>query len=167
MPQMFPYGKPVKLLVDLQGYPDGRLIYFEIWQKENGSENKISDVFGVTRDNKGIGFWTPDTSQESPRKEEKILQKNVSHTTTKCSFYFICKIDDKEIKSEEFTFSYKLNIFLTDEAQTPIDGAKYTIKLSDKKEITGTVKNGHIIVEQAPAGKFTLSLKNYEFKELS
>jgi hypothetical protein len=167
MPQMSPYGKPVKLLVDLQGYSDGRIVDFEVWQKKDGAEEKISEVCGVTRDNKGIGFWIPDNSQESTRKEEMRLQKSVNQVTKKSIFYFICKIDDNEIKTEEFEFSYKLDIFLTDEAQAPINGAKYTLKLSDEKEITGTVKNGHIIVEKAPAGKFTLSLKNYEFIELS
>jgi hypothetical protein len=157
----FPYGKPVKLLVDMQGYPDGRLMQFEIWRLEGQSEEKIAEVYGVTKGQKGIGMWNPHFRE---RKEVLPLQEQISQQPEESKYYFIAKIDDKEIKSEDFTFTYLLDIYLEDEAGNPVNGAKFTITFSDESKAQGEFKSGHAKVDNAPPGKFRLELEEYEFE---
>ena len=154
-----PYGKPVKLLVDYEGYPDGRLVLFEIWRKKGGSEEKVTKVYGVTKGGEGIGYWTP----QLERKKILPLQKKVSEQVAEEKYYFIAKIDDQEAKSEEMMFTFPLDIYLKDTDRKPLDGAKFTITFKDGSKKEGVFKDGHARLEEAPPGKFKLELKDYEF----
>jgi len=73
-----PYGRPVKLLIDFQGFPDGRLMQFEIWRKKGGKEEKVSEVYGVTKGGKGIGQWIPQPPQVKEHKEVLPLEEKIS-----------------------------------------------------------------------------------------
>jgi len=155
-----PYGKPVKLLIDFQGFPDGRLVQFEIWRSKSGKENKVSEVYGVTKGGKGIGRWIPLIERE----EILPLVEQISEPVEEEKYYFIAKIDDQEIKSGDMIFTYSLDIHVADTDDKPVDGVDYTITfLSDGSTREGIFKNGHAKVEDAPRGKFNIELENYEF----
>jgi len=158
-PTKLPYGKPVKLLIDFQGFPDGRLVLFEIWRQKGGKEEKISEVYGVTKGGKGIGEWTP----RIERKEALPLKEIISEQVEEEKYYFIAKIDDKEAKSGDMVFGYVLDIYLEDTYGKPIDGAKCSITFSDGSKKDEVFKNGHAKFEQAPPGKFKIELNGYKF----
>jgi len=154
-----PYGKPVKLLADYQGYPDGRLVQFKIWRKKGGEEKEISAVYGVTKGGKGIGRWIPRVE----RKEILPLEKEIKEKTEEEKYYFIAKIDDKEVKSGDFVFTYSLEVYVEDEDGVPIDDIECTVTFSDGSKEEGIFKDGRVRFEDAPPGKFTLELESYEF----
>jgi hypothetical protein len=155
----FPYGRPVKLLVDYQGYPDGRVVQFEIWRKKGSEEEKILELHGVTKGGKGIGRWIP----RIERKETLPLEKEIEEETEEEKYYFIAKIDDQEVKSGEMVLTYQFDIYLKDEAGIPIDGAEYTITFSDGSKKQGLFENGRAEFMDAPVGRFKLELEEYEF----
>ena len=154
-----PYGREAKLLVDFQGYPDGRLVIFEIWRKKSGKEEKVSEVYGVSKGGKGMGFWTPQPPQVGERKEVLPLEKKINQQPAQEKYHFIAKIDDKEAKSENLVLVYPLDIYLEDEAGKPINGAKYTASFSDGSKKKGVFENGHAIFTDVPPGKFELELE--------
>lgn len=154
-----PYGRRVKLLIDFQGFPDGRLVQFEIWRRKGEKEEKVSEVYGVTKGGKGIGRWIP----RIERKEHLPLEEKISQQVEEEKYYFIAKIDDKEVKSSDMVFTYPLDIYLEDEDGEPIDGVEYAITFSDGSKKKGVLKNGHAKFEEAPLGKFKLELKGHEF----
>lgn len=155
-----PYGKPVKLLVDLQGFPDGRLVQFEIWRKKGREEKKVSDVYGTTKGGKARGKWIPLIERE----EILPLVEQISEPVEDEKYYFIAKIDDQEIKSGDMVFTYSLDIYVADTDGKAVDGVDYTITfLSDGSKRKGIFKNGHAKVEDAPPGKFKIELEGYEF----
>jgi hypothetical protein len=157
----FPYGKPVKLLVDYQGYPDGRLVLFEIWRRKDGKEEKLCEVYGVTKGGKGLGWWNP---QLEERKETMPLEKQMTEIVQEEKYYFVAKIDDKEAKSGDIVFTYSLDIYLEDEDGEPLDEIECTITFSDGTKKKDTFRDGHVKFDDAPRGKFTLELeKDYEF----
>jgi hypothetical protein len=159
----FPYGKPVKLLVDYQGYPDGRLVQFEIWRKKGGKEEKVCEVYGVTKGGKGVGLWTPQPPQVEVRKEVLPLEKKITSPAEEQKYYFIAKIDDKETKSGDLGFVYPLDVYLEDETGNPVNGAECTVTFSDGSKKKGVLRNGHVKFEEAPPGKFKLELEQYDF----
>jgi hypothetical protein len=112
MATKYPSGKPVKLLADLQGFPDGRLMLFEIWRRSEGKEEKVGEVYGVTKHGKGVGTWYPAFEKPSGTKH---LKKNAQETSEEEKFYFIAKIDDQEAKSGDIVFEYPLDSFLVDQ----------------------------------------------------
>ena len=154
-----PYGRPVKLLVDYQGFPDGRLVQFEIWRRKGQKEEKVSEVYGVTKEGKGVGRWIP----RIERKEVLPLEEKISQLVEEEKYYFIAKIDNKEVKSGDIIFTYPLDIYLEDEDGDPLDGAKYTVTFSDGSKEKGVFENGHARFTDAPPGKFTIELEEYEF----
>jgi hypothetical protein len=155
-----PYGKPVKLLVDYQGYPDGRLVRFEIWEIEGTREEKISEVYGVTNGGKGVGRWIPGFKE---RAETLPLEENVNLNLVEKQYYFIAKIDEKEAKSGKIAFVYDLIICLEDDEGNLLDDVEYKATFSDGSIKEGVVTDGKIKLAQVPAGKFELELNEYEF----
>lgn len=156
----FPYGKPVRLLVDYQGFPDGRYVLFEVWRRKGGKEEKFCEVNGVTRGGKGIGWWTPRLEE---RKEVLPLEKQITEVVQDEKYYFIAKIDEKEAKSGDLAFTYALEIFLEDVYGKPVDGAKCKITFADGSVEEGVLRKGSVGFAKAPAGKFKLELENYDF----
>jgi hypothetical protein len=154
-----PYGKPVKLLVDYQGYPDGRLVQFKIWQKKGGEEKEVSAVYGVTKGGKGIGRWIPLVE----RKGVLPLEETISYEGEEEKFYFIGKIDDKEVKSGDLVFVYPLEVYLEDEEELPINGAECTATFSDGSKEKGALESGRVKFKEAPLGKFKIEVEGYEF----
>ena len=154
-----PYGKPVKLLVDYQGYPDGRLVRFEIWRKKGAEEKEISNVYGVTKGGKGIGWWVPLVD----RKGVLPLEETISYQGEEEKFYFISKIDDQEVKSGDLIFVYPLEICLEDEKGLPIEGAECTVTFSDGSSDKRVLKSGRAEFNEAPVGKFKIEVEGYEF----
>jgi hypothetical protein len=155
-----PYGKPVKLLVDYQGYPDGRLVLFEIWRKKGGKEEKLCEVYGVTKGGKGLGWWNP---QLEERKEVLPLKREIIERVEDEKFYFIAKIDEKEVKSGNLSFTFPLEIFLEDIYGKAVDGAKCKITFADGSVEGSVLKKGSVEFAKAPCGKFKLELEGYTF----
>ena len=154
-----PYGKPVKLLIDLQGFPDGRLVLFEIWMKKGGNEQKVTEVYGVTKGGKGVGQWIPLIE----RKEILHLQEKTNEKVEEEKYYFIAKIDDQEAKSGDMVLIYPLDIYLEDKNKKPLHGIKYKITFSDGSTKEGMFENGHAKFPDAPPGNFELEVDGYEF----
>jgi hypothetical protein len=157
------YGKPVPLLIDAKGFQDGRLVKFEIRKQKSGEEEKICDVNGVTRGEKGVGRWNPDFKVLA---DTKPLRKTTQVTNMDERFFFVARIDEKEVKSGEIVFTYPLRIFVKDTAGNPLDRVEYTIEFSDGSKKKGIIKKGLIEFEDAPSGKFELELEEeYEFAD--
>jgi hypothetical protein len=154
------YGKPAKLLVDVQGYPDGRLVIFEIWRKRGSQQEKITEVYGVTKSGKGIGEWNPPFRE---RKEALPLVKTVTQQTQQEKYFFIAKIDDQEAKSPDMEFIYPLDIYLQDTNGKPLDNVECSITFSNGSKKKAVFKNGHIKFEDALPGKFKIELEKFEF----
>jgi hypothetical protein len=154
-----PYGKPVKLLVDYQGYPDGRLVQFEIWRKKGGEEEKVSAVYGVTKGGKGIGWWIPYVD----RKGVQSLREKISYKEEKEKYYFVSRIDEKEAKSGDIVLTYPLEVYLEDEEGIPIDEAECTVTFSDGSKEKRLLKNGRAQFKDAPPGKFNIEVEGYSF----
>lgn len=156
----YPYGKPVKLQVDLQGYPDGRLMRFEIWKKEGSKEEKIAEVNGAIRGGKGFGDWNP---QSKGNIEILPLVQKVQGNVSAVTYYFVAKIDDEETKSKDFEFVYDVEMQVVDANEKALDGVEYTVTLSDGTKVKGETQNGRIKIAQAPFGKFQIELEGYDF----
>jgi len=154
-----PYGRPVKLLIEFQGFRDGRLVQFEIWRRKGEKEEKVSEVYGVTKGGKGIGRWIP----KIERKEALPLEEKISQQVQEEKYFFIAKIDDQEAQSGDMIFTYPLEIYLVDEVGNPLDNVEFTITFSDGSKKEGVFKNGYARFEKVPPGKFELELENYEF----
>jgi hypothetical protein len=155
-----PFGKPVKLLVDLQGYPDGRVIMFEIYKKGSEGESKLSEVLGVVRNNKGIGFWD---NKEISQPVDSLLLTETEKPQTEQKYYFEAKIDEKTIKSEDFAFSFKLAIFVKNTKEKPIHGVNGKITFSRGVSQPIRFVNGLANINDAPGGKFKIELEDYKF----
>lgn len=155
----FPYGRQVKLLAYYQGYPDGRLVLFEIWRQKGGKKEKLDEVNGVTKGGKAIGWWTP----RAKRQEAMPLEKEIKEKSEEAEYYFMAKIDEKEVKSENFVFTYLLDVSLKDFLNRTVDGAKYVVTFSDGSSRRGAFKDGHATFSEVPAGKFKIGLEEYEF----
>lgn len=154
-----PHGRRVKLLVDFQGFPDGRLVQFEVWRRMGSTEEKISEVYGVTKRGKGIGWWTP----RIERKEVLPLEERVSQPVEEEKYFFVAKIDDQEAKSGDLELTYLLDVYLEDSVGNPLDDVECTVTFSDGTKRKGVFKDGHARFEEAPPGKFKLELEDYEF----
>jgi hypothetical protein len=153
-----PYGKPVKLLIKLQGFREGRTVLFEIWKETGGSPVRLTTANGVTKGGEGVGEWPFNFKERTV-----ALEKTVSRPAQSEKYYYVAKIDDQQVKSEDIVFTHPLDIQLEDENRQSLDGAEYTITFSDGTKKQGVLKGGHVKFEDAPPGKFKLELKNYKF----
>jgi hypothetical protein len=153
-----PYGKPVKLLADYQGYPDGRVVQFEIWRKKTQGEEKVTELNGVTKGGKAYVMWNPDFGEYTVK-----LKANESEVeqVEDVKYYFVAKIDDKEVKSGDIDFTYSLDIYLEDADGKPLDGIEYTITLSDGSSRKGKFLGGRVALKDVPRGKFKVEIDGY------
>ena len=155
---------PVTMLVDAKGFQDGRLVQFEIWKETSGKKEKIADVNGVVRREKGVGRWQPSFERET----QLPLQEKVSQHSQKEQYSFTATIDkntptEKVVQGTPIEFTFPLTIFLTDEANSPIESAELTITFSDGTIRREIVRNGRLSFDDAPSGKFTIKLEGFEF----
>jgi hypothetical protein len=157
----YPSGNPVKLLVDLQGFQDGRLIIFEIWRKTELEDKRIAEVYGVVKGGKGIGEWIPEFES---KEEILVLTEHTNEQVESTKYYFKTKINDLELASDDIVFTYTLEIFLVNENKEPIDGVGFTITFADDSKKKGVLKKGSVRIEDAPPGGYKLELEGgYEF----
>ncbi len=158
------YGKPVPLLVDAKGFPDGRAVLFEIWKETGGNKDKIDEINGAVRREKGIGQWEPKF-----KCEPKVpLKDKITPPPQKEQYSFTAIIDkgetnEKKTQGTPIEFTFPLEIFVQDTSGQPLNDVKFTVTLSDGNKKNDVVRNGRIKIEDAPAGKFTLELEGYDF----
>jgi|WetSurMetagenome_2_1015567.scaffolds.fasta_scaffold278061_1 hypothetical protein len=159
------FGKPVPLLVDAKGFPDGRAVFFEIWKESGGKKDKIDEITGVVRREKGTGNWEP----KIKREESLPLQDKLNMQPQKVKYTFIAIID-KDSKDEKKTqgtpieFSYPLEISLVNLSGKSLKDIKFRITFtSDGSSKEGILKNGYVKIDDAPSGKFTVKLEGYDF----
>lgn len=153
----FPYGKPVKLLVDLQGFPDGRLVKYEVWRKASLGEEKVAELNGVTKGNKALAIWNPDFLEGATFE----LDDKPSTAKVDEKYYFIAKIDDKEVKSGDMELTFPLTLFLKD-GEEPLDGISCKITFSDGKTEEVKFSEGFAKLSSVPLGKFTVEIEGYD-----
>ncbi len=158
------YGKPATLLVDAKGFPDGRLVQFEIWKQTGQKKEKITEVNGVVRREKGIGQWEPPFK----RAVSLPLKEKLSQQPQKEQYSFIAFIDkgekdEKKTQGTPIDFTFPIGVCLRDESGNLIDSAECTITFSDGSSKKGIVKNGLVELGDAPSGKFVVKLEDYEF----
>lgn len=154
-----PYGRPIKLLIDFQGFTDGRPVQFEIWRKRKQSEDEITQLNGVTRGGKAHAVWNPDFGEYSV--ELKANEREIQVEVEEEKYYFIAKIDDKEAKSGDLEFIYPLDIYLEDENGCPLNNVEYTLTLSDGSQRQGKFSAGHARLGGIPLGRFKVGVKGY------
>lgn len=151
------YGKPVKLLVDYQGFPDGRTVQFEIWRRKGRKEEKVSEVYGVTKGGKAYVMWNPDFEESTVGLKEGWVGEEAEEE----KYYFVARIEDQEVKSADLEFAFPLDIYLVDENKNPLHDVDYTITFSDGSKRQGKFEHGHAKLEDAPQGKFKLEVEGY------
>ena len=156
----FAYGKILPLLVDVSGFPDGRLIQFEIWMKKGQEERQVDLVNGVVRGGKGRAKWTPPQGHHSI----SLTKGNVEGDREAEEYYFKAKIDELEIKSENFQIMRPLELRVGGRDGRSIDGADYEITFSDGSKNQGRVEGGLIKVEDAPPGKFDVKIERHKLR---
>jgi hypothetical protein len=159
------FGKPVPLLVEAKGFPDGRAVIFEIWKEVGGKKDKIDEIFGSVRREKGIGQWEPKIKREATLS----LSDKVASQPEKEKYGFIAFINkgednEKKVQGSQIEFTYRLALQLFDVAGKPIDEAKFTITFSDKNKKNGVLKNGLALIDNVPGGVFIVELEEYDFK---
>jgi hypothetical protein len=150
-----PYGRPVKLLVDLQGFPDGRLVQFEVWRKKAQGEEKIAELYGSTDADKGAAFWNPDFGERTIKLTETPTFEKVDE-----KYYFIAKIDDKDTKSQDFELTFPLSLHFEDD-QEPLDDVEFTITFPDGSKRNGKFSKGVAEFTDVPLGEFKIEVKGY------
>jgi hypothetical protein len=163
----FPYGKPVPLLVELQGFPPGMPVVFDIWKEKGSDKTPVGTVNGRIKNGQGVGEWNPEFKQAGWIPLEKTVSKPVQNE----KYHFIAKVEDpeaksgwQEVKSGDFVFTHPILIQLEDENKNPLRGVEYTITFfGDGSKKTGVFEDGHVMFNDAPPGKFKLELKNYKF----
>ncbi|MEM3403984.1 MAG: hypothetical protein QXJ17_05585 [Nitrososphaeria archaeon] len=157
-----PYG-PVKLSVDAIGFEDGRIVQFEIYRKKGGKEELVSQVNGAVVDQKAEAKWVPEA------EERRITlggdSTEAGDVPEDEEYYFKARIDELEVSSEKFEFTYPLEIYLKDDRGRPLDGLKFEIEFSDGSKREGVIKDGYAKVKDAPKGRFKVKVKGYKFKE--
>lgn len=153
---------PVKLCVDTKGFEDGRLVQFEIWMKKGGVEKVVDQVNGTVRGGKGEAVWTPKAGEkrDSLKKSEPTEEEGEAE-----EYYFKAKVGDLEVKSDPWIFLYPLEIYVTDDNGTPLDGVEFEIEFSDGSKEKGTFRQGYAKFKGTPKGKFKLKVKGYSLKE--
>jgi len=157
------YGKAVPLLVDAKGFQDGRVVIFEIWKETAGKKEKLDELNGTVRREKGLANWEPKF-----RRESKIaLKEKISPNPQKVQYTFTAIIDkgtssEKKVQGTPIEFTFPISIYIQDESGNPIDNAECTITFSDGSSKKDTVKNGILKVD-APSGEFEIKLDDYEF----
>ena len=153
-----PHGKPVKLLVDYQGYPDGRAVKFEVFQKKTQGEEKVAELFGATRGGKACVFWHPNLSEyKVTLKENAGDVKQVDDV----KYYFTAKLDGNEVKSTDIEFTCDLDIFLEDADGNPLDNLDCKITLSDGSSRQEKFLKGFLELKEIPRGKFKIEIDGY------
>lgn len=154
-----PYGRPVKLLIEFQGFPDGRLVLFQIWRRKGQKEEKLSEMYGATKGGKAYVMWNPDFGEYTV--ELKASESEVSGQVEEEKYYFIAKIDDKEAKSGDLEFTFPLDIYLEDQYGRPLNDLDYTITFSDGSKRQGKFSAGHASFKDVPLGKFKIEIDGY------
>jgi hypothetical protein len=158
------FGQSAPLLVDANGFQDGRLVQFEIWKQTGQSKEKIAELNGVVRSEKGVGRWNPQFKREPklplkdkitplPQKDQYSFNAFVDKGTT----------DEKTTQGTPIEFTYPLEIYIEDVTGKPLNEVKATVTLSDGSKKNCVLKNGLAKIEDAPTGKFTVELEGYEF----
>jgi hypothetical protein len=158
------FGKPVPLMVDAKGFPDGRAVLFEIWKETGGNKDKIDEINGVVRREKGIGQWEPNFKREPTVP----LKDKISPQPQKEQYSFIALMDkgeanEKKTQGTPIEFTFPLEIQVEDVNGKPINDVKFTITFSDGSSIDSVLKNGYAKIDDAPAGKFSVKLEGYDF----
>jgi hypothetical protein len=92
------YGKPVPLLVDAKGFPNGRAVLFEIWKEVGGKKEKIDEVKSAVRNEEGTGQWEP----KFKREQSLPLKEKLSQQPQNEKYSFTATID-KDTKNEKKT----------------------------------------------------------------
>jgi|GEM_PF-2373654 hypothetical protein len=158
------HGKPVPLLVDAKGFQDGRAVLFEIWKEAGGNKEKIDEINGAVRREKGIGQWEP----KFKREPQMSLKDKISPQPQKEQYSFTAIIDkgtdkEKKVQGPPIEFTYPLELNVLDVSGKPVNDVKFTITFSDRSKKDGVLKNGHAKIDDAPAGEFTVELEDFDF----
>lgn len=154
------YGKPVPLLAEFSGFPDGRCVQFEIWKKrDQGGDEEVTELYGATKGGKARAEWQPGYGQVGIILKDTDTGQQIQET-----YHFIAKIDDQEVRGEDFAFTGNLNVYLLEKKgkrSQPLDNVQYTIKFSDGSKKTGKFSKGFAIFRDVPLGKFKIKVNFY------
>ena len=158
------FGKPVPLLVDAKGFQDGRAVLFEIWKETGGKKDKIDEINGAVRREKGMGQWEP----KFKREQNLPLKDKLSQQPQKEQYSFTATVDkgetnEKKTQGTPIEFTFPLELFVEDVKNKPLNDVKFTVTFSDGTKKDGVLKNGCAKLEDAPAGKFTVELEGFDF----
>jgi hypothetical protein len=155
MSTKLPYGSPIKFLVDLQGFSDGRLVQFEVWRKKAQGEEKVAELYGSTSAGKAVAFWNPDFGERTIKLQETATSEKVDE-----KYCFVAKIDDKEKKSQEFELTFPLILHFETEEES-LDGVKFTITFSDGSKRNSKFSRGIAEFTDVPLGEFKIEVDGY------
>jgi hypothetical protein len=104
-------------------------------------------------------------------KREKWLglKDKLSPAPQKVQYSFTAIINEadknkkKESKGTSIEFTFPLELYVEDATRHPLNGVKFWVTFSDGSKKEGVFKQGCGKIDDAPAGKFTVEIEDYEF----
>jgi uncharacterized Zn-binding protein involved in type VI secretion len=152
-------GDEVKMVVDVEDFDDGTPAKFTVWEEdENGENDFIAVIDGKVQGNKVEAAWV-----YSLEEANEQLKEDLEFGDEEPKFFFSVDIEGSEERSKPLKFTYLLEIDLKEETEEVLDEADYTITFANGVEKKGKVKDGKVTIEDAPLGKYTLTIDGYEF----
>lgn len=152
-------GEEVKMIVDVEDFDDGTPAKFTIWEEDaKGRFDLIAEIEEKVQGNKVETAWMYSIKEKTGR-----LKKEIRGAEEEPVFFFVVDVEGSEAKSQALKLTYLLEIELDVKRGEPLDDVDFTITFSDGSEKKGKIKNGKIRVENAPLGKYSLAVDDYEF----
>jgi uncharacterized Zn-binding protein involved in type VI secretion len=152
-------GDEVKMIVNVKDFIDGTGAIFTVWEEdENGENDFIAVIDGIVKGGRVEASWV-----YSLEEANEQLEEDLESGEEEPQFFFSVDIEGIEARSKPLKFTYLLEIDLKDETGEIIEENDYILTFANGEVKKGKVKDGKITVEDAPLGKYTLTVDGYEF----
>ncbi|MGD0405309.1 MAG: hypothetical protein ABSB10_01470 [Candidatus Bathyarchaeia archaeon] len=171
------FGEPIPLLVDAKGFNDGKAVTFKIWRQVGQNQpEEITKIVTSVKRGQATEKWPAHEAKDKKtgelifkREKDRVLKDKISPQPQKEQYSFTAIIDEedpnkkKESKGTPIELTFPMEIYVEDTKGRPLNDAKFTVTFSDKTKKDGVLKNGRAKIDDAPAGKFTIELEDYDF----
>jgi uncharacterized Zn-binding protein involved in type VI secretion len=152
-------GDQVKLTVQSKDFEDGTPVTFLVWERKGSQETILAQMEGKIQGNKVEAKWKHSLEDSEEKLEKKVQEEEP------LKYYFVVDVEGEEKTSGPLEFTYPIDIYLEDKDGKPLDNVKYVVTLSDGTKKKGKFKGGHVKIDDAPYGKFSLEVEGCDLAE--
>jgi hypothetical protein len=152
-------GDQVKLTVQSKDFEDGTPVTFLVWERKGSQETILAQMEGKIQGNKVEAEWKHSLEDSEEKLEKKVQEEEP------LKYYFVVDVEGEEKTSGPLEFTYPIDIYLEDKDGKPLDNVKYVVTLSDGTKKKGKFKGGHVKIDDAPYGKFSLEVEGCDLAE--